>query len=176
MAYTIRYASNDQPDPAGMSVLRFTRRATEVRKAVNTEGTVSNGSRETLRTMAAHSLLGTREQLLLRGASRSHELRASQAKQVTDFPGYMSSTLSGSTLHRWPEDQPSGPFSHADVNDVVNSGDVRARAYLPSAGVKSEVADEVKVANYSGVKYNFVAHRQSVSTTGHLSCHLPTAT
>jgi hypothetical protein len=45
--------------------------------------------------------------------------------------------------------------------EVVATKDVRLRAYLPSAGSKSEVADAKKVANFSAVKYDFIADHAS---------------
>eukprot|EP00931_Biecheleriopsis_adriatica_P041318 TRINITY_DN23628_c0_g1_i2.p1 TRINITY_DN23628_c0_g1~~TRINITY_DN23628_c0_g1_i2.p1 ORF type:complete len:199 (+),score=25.56 TRINITY_DN23628_c0_g1_i2:31-597(+) len=142
---------------AGMSVLRDTTRVREMRKGMNTNGLVSNDSHQTLRTLAAHSLLGTREQMLLRGSARSHDLRSSQVALASNFPGFMQRSLSESAMRRWQEDPPSS--TQLSPAEVVASGDVRLRWALPAAGVKSEVAHEKKVCNFSAVRYNFVAEQ-----------------
>mmetsp|Transcript_67043 Transcript_67043/g.143451 ORF Transcript_67043/g.143451 Transcript_67043/m.143451 type:complete len:189 (+) Transcript_67043:50-616(+) len=139
---------------AGMSTLRQTARAREMRKAVNTKGTIANGSRETLRTLTAHSLLATRDQMFLKGAARSHELRATQEhQQVPDYPTFMTRSLSDSSVVRWAPNPPADcPYSPAEVVASGHMG-IRLRASLPPAGVKSEVADKEKVANFSAVEY-----------------------
>eukprot|EP00930_Biecheleria_cincta_P072726 TRINITY_DN60082_c0_g1_i1.p1 TRINITY_DN60082_c0_g1~~TRINITY_DN60082_c0_g1_i1.p1 ORF type:complete len:183 (-),score=40.36 TRINITY_DN60082_c0_g1_i1:64-612(-) len=160
-----------QHHAAGMTTLRFTQRAGEARRGVNMLGTVTNDSREALRTLAAHSLLGTRDQLLHKGAGRSADLRSLQVSQATDYPRYMQHSLSESTLHRWPQAPPA--TTHLSPAEVVSSGDIRLRAALPPAGIKSEAGDLKKFVNFTAVPYNFVAEQstpiRSFERTGFMS-------
>ncbi|CAK8991549.1 Uncharacterized protein SCF082_LOCUS2707 [Durusdinium trenchii] len=145
------------PHAAGMSSFRETQRASELRKGLNVNGLVGNDSHETWRTLAAHSLMGTRDQTILYGSARSHDLRHLQVAEVTGFPNFMQRSLSESTLRRWPEAPPKS--TTLTPPEVVESGDIPLRTALPPAGIKSETWNHAKICNWSAVKYNLIAEQ-----------------
>eukprot|EP00434_Breviolum_minutum_P024064 symbB.v1.2.021240.t1/scaffold1825.1/size102390/7 len=151
-----------QPHPArnhaaGMSSVRETQRVLEMKRGLNVNGLVSNGSHETHRTLAAHCLMGTRDQTIHYGSARGHGLQHLQVAEVTSFPDFMQRSLSESALRRWPEAPPKTTTLRPP--EVVESGDIRLRTSLPPAGVKSETWDHPKICNWSAVKYNLVAEQ-----------------
>lgn len=129
-------------------------RAKEQRRAVNSQGILFNDSREALRSVAFQTLQGTCDKVLLKGAEQSRRLMMLQAAEVSDFQSFMTRTLSGSRLPRWPQEPvPQGPLRPVEV---VASGNLRARAGLPPAGLCTEASFLNRAASASSVQYNFL--------------------
>ncbi|CAJ1371181.1 unnamed protein product [Effrenium voratum] len=134
-----------------------TKRTLEMRRGLNTQGMVANDSYQTRRTLAAHSLLGTRDQTLLIGAERSRQLRELQVVDPAHFPSYMQRSLSESTLQRWQEGPPK--TTTLSPPEVIATQDIRLRAALAPAGTVSETWSQDKICNWSAVKYNLLAEQ-----------------
>lgn len=162
--------------PAGQKTTRLAALTRDSCKAVNTQGTVNNSSRQVFRSFATNSLLGTRDVLLGHGAGTSRGLRATQETQLyTHFPAFQAMKYDSMGLRR-SESTPTLPRSGAETPNgeaglrlsggvqflppevvAVGAPGVRVRHLLPAAGVKSEANDKVKISNYSMVSYNFIA-------------------
>lgn len=148
---------------AGMSTMRSAQKPLAVGKRLSMEVTTGNRGRESLRAFAAHSLLGTKDCLLLEGSMRSCNLRAAQMAEVTDFPafsGAVTRALGGSSstgaLTQMPKEH-VWSTTRRSPSEVVASGNVFARALLPPAGLRTEIVEQKKTVNFSAVKYHILA-------------------
>mmetsp|Transcript_118571 Transcript_118571/g.185141 ORF Transcript_118571/g.185141 Transcript_118571/m.185141 type:complete len:198 (+) Transcript_118571:85-678(+) len=150
-----RAATPSRSRPAG---LNFSKRTVE-RVGFNTQGLADNQSREVLRTLTAHCLLGTTDHKYLRGREASRSLHEAQEAAPAGFPAPFSAfsrTLSNSALPK-PRPNEMALRSLKPSEAYTAFQDLQGRHLLPPAGCLSEAANRKKVNNFSCVEYNFLA-------------------
>merc|ERR1719318_2487758 len=148
------------PSPAaGLSSQREAHRAHEHRVSLGTVGRGINACDRISGTLKAQSLSGTRDLALLTGHAQSHGLRNAQVSHPVAFPSFSERSLSASAWQRWPADLDRPRTTTLRPPEVVESGDIRLRAALRPAGLKTEVCDVQKPVGFSAAPYHLLAEQ-----------------